>query len=139
MRALNARSDSGVTSARDISVTFTQQMDSNSRPPCLQQLPTFQPMSIPVFSLGIYCAEDFSHALETTNSEIVHWRINSFKIPVAKAGKEFAHELFRLFLSFASASSMESIALKAARVLPSCSSKSHIACQKRRNKWLLLR
>ena len=82
----------------------------------LKLKPTLQPMSTPVFSGGIYCAEDFAHALEATYSEIVHWRINSFKVPAGKAGKEFVHGLFRLFLAFASASSMESIALRAAMV-----------------------
>ena len=34
-----------------------------------------QPMSTPMFSWGIHNAEDFSHALEATYSEAVHWRI----------------------------------------------------------------
>ena len=67
---------------------------------------------------GSYCAADLSHALEATYSEIVHWRINSFKVPASKAAKEFVYELSRLFLIFASASSMVSIALRAVIVLP---------------------
>ena len=98
--------------------TPTQHPDSISFPPCSPQLPTFQPTSMPVFSWGNHNAEDFSHALEASYSEVVHWRLNSFKVPLGKAGKEFVHELSRLFLAFASASSMESIALKATIVLP---------------------
>ena len=84
-----------------------------STPECL-----FQPTSSPVFSWGIHNTDDFSHALEATYSEVVHWRINNFKVPWDKVGKEFVHELSRLFSAFASASSMESIALRATIVLP---------------------
>ena len=63
----------------------TQQADSILCPPRPQQLPTFQLMNTPVFSWGIHNAEDFSHALEATYSEVVHWRINSFKVPTGKA------------------------------------------------------
>ena len=83
------------------------------------QLLTFQPTSAPVFSWEIHNADDFSHALEATYAEVVQWRLNKFKVPMGKAGKEFLHELSRMFLAFASSSSMESIALKATvNVLP---------------------
>ena len=72
-------------------------------------------MNMMVFSWGIHNADDFSHVLEATYSEVVQWRLNSFKIPLGRVGKEFVYELSRLFLAFASASSMESI--KAAIVL----------------------
>ncbi len=72
---------------------------------------------------------------------MVHWRINNFKVPWGKVGKEFVHELSRLFSAFASASSMESIALRAAIVLPilllqkphrKSKAKEHAACLERR-------
>ena len=94
-----------------------------------------------MFSWGILNADDFSHALEATYSEVVHWRINSFKVPGGKVGKEFVHELSRLFAAFASASSMESIALKATIVLPilllqkphrKSKAKEHATCLERR-------
>ena len=62
-------------------------------------------------------------------------------MPASKAGKEFTHELSRLFLAFASASSMESVALRAAIVLPilllqkphrKSKAKEHAACLDRR-------
>ena len=94
-----------------------------------------------MFSWGIHNAEDFSQALEATYSETVHWRINSFKVPTGKAGKEFVQELSRLFSAFASAFSMESIALRAATVLPilllqnphrRSKAKEHATCLERR-------
>jgi hypothetical protein len=63
------------------------------------------------------------------------------EVPVAKSGKEFVRELSRLFSAFASASSMESIALKATVVMPilllqkphrRSKTKDHIACLERR-------
>ena len=135
---MNAASENGVNS---VPGTSAQQLDSISCPPCPQQLPTFQPMNTPVFSWGIHNADDFSHALEATYSEVVHWRLNSLKVPAGKAGKEFVRELSRLFSAFASASSMESIALRAAIVLPilllqkphrKSKAKEHAECLERR-------
>ena len=50
--------------------------------------------------------------------ELPIMRKNSFNIPRGKAGKTFTNELARLFLAFASGSVLESVALKAAIVLP---------------------
>lgn len=85
-------------------------------------------MSTPVFSWGTYNAEDFSHALEAAYSEVVHWRLN--KVPSGRTGKEFVHELSHLFSAFASASSVESIALKATIILPIL--QNHIVDKKQR-------
>ena len=56
--------------------------------------------------------------METIYSEVVHWRRNCFTVPHGKAGKEFVGELSRLYLAFASASALKTIALKAVTVLP---------------------
>ena len=98
-------------------------------------------MRRPSFRWGSLNADDFSHALEGTYSEVVHWRLNNFKIPMGKSGKEFVRELSSLFSAFASASSMESSALKATVVVPilllqkphrRSKTKDHTACQERR-------
>ncbi|XP_064399254.1 uncharacterized protein LOC135345735 [Halichondria panicea] len=81
-------------------------------------LPNFLPISTPNFTWGIHSATDFTQIIEATYSEVVHWRPNYFTIPLGKVGKEFVRELSRLFLAFATESSMESIALRAATVLP---------------------
>ena len=44
---------------------------------------------------------------------------NSFVVPFGKRGHEFTSELFRLFLAFATASSLECIALKATIIVMS--------------------
>ena len=139
--ALRGNGATGTPGAQSDSATSTQQADSISCPPCPQHLPTFQPMNTPVFSWGIHNAEDFFHALEATYSEVVYWRMNSFKVHTGKAGKEFTNELSRLFLALASASSMETVALKAATVLlilllqkphHRSKAKEHVACLERR-------
>ena len=72
------------------------------------------------------------HALEATYSEVVHWRLNSFKVPPGKAGKEFVQELSRMFHAFATASTMESVALRATIACRSCSFKSHTVDRRQR-------
>ena len=109
------------------------------------QLPPFTPANDPVFTWGTFNAPDFTHSLEATYSEVVHWRRNRFTVPLSKAGKEFVDELSYLFQAFASASALESIALKSATILPilllqkphkASKTKEHITCLERRlKKW----
>ena len=105
------------------------------------QLPSYTPTNVPSFRWGSLNADDFSHALEGTYAEVVHWRRNNFKVPTGKSGKEFVRELSSLFSAFASASSMESIALKATVIMPilllqkphrRSKTKDHITCLERR-------
>ena len=112
--------------------------DSIQCPPDEPQLPPHVPMNAPSFLWGSLNADDFSHALEGTYSEVVHWRLNNFKVPAGKNGKEFVRELSNLF---SSASSMESIALKATVIMPilllqkpnrRSKTKDHVACLGRR-------
>ncbi len=72
---------------------------------------------------------------------MTHWKRNSFSIPYGKAGRSFVNELTRLYQAFGSASAMESVALKAAIVLPilllqkpskKFKPKDHITCLERR-------
>ena len=51
-------------------------------------------------------------------AEVVHWMRNCFTVPFGKAGKDFVRELSKLYLAYGSASALESVALKAAIVLP---------------------
>ena len=75
--------------------------DSIQCPPDEPQLPPHLPMNAPSFLWGSLNADDFSHALEGTYSEVVHWRLNNFKVPAGKNGKEFVRELSNLFSAFA--------------------------------------
>ena len=70
------------------------------------------------FDWGNLSGEDFTHVIDATYAEIVHWRRNLFKIPSGKEGRAFVSELARLYRSYAEASTLESVALKAAAVMP---------------------
>ena len=105
------------------------------------QLPPPEPVSRPGFTWGNHSAADFVNILEATYAEVVHWRRNIFTVPFGKAGREFVGELSKLYHAFASASALESIALKAATVFPilllqkprrASKAKEHAACLERR-------
>ena len=81
-------------------------------------LPPFTPMAIPTFCWGKYEATHFIDLLNTTYKEAIHWKLNLFKIPYGTAGKAFTQELGRLIKAFAESSALESIALKAATIMP---------------------
>ena len=92
-------------------------------------------MNTTVFSWGIHNADDFSHALEAIYSEVVHWRLKCLQVRLERS------LCVPLFSAFASASSMESIALRAAIVLPilllqkphrKSKAKEHAECLERR-------
>ena len=81
-------------------------------------LPSYESAVTPNFLWGDIDGESFAHSIDCCYAEIVHWRRNLFKTPSGKAGKSFVRELSRLFRAFGDASAMESVALKAAMVLP---------------------
>ena len=98
-------------------------------------------MAKPVFSWENCGSESFAQSLEDAYCEVVHWRPNYFKIPQGKSGKSFTSELARLFKAYATGSALESVALKAATILPilalqkpsrSSKYKAHVTCLERR-------
>ncbi len=97
---------------------------SHSRQPpargCLAEpeLPQFITPADPVFSWGEYDCSTFVNSLNAAFNEAVHWRTNLFKVPHGNAGKSFVTELVRLFNAFTSKSALETIALKAATLMP---------------------
>ena len=62
--------------------------------------------------------EAFSKSISLTYEEIVHWRRNLFKVPSSRMGKALVVEITRMFRAYTDASALESIALKAAMVVP---------------------
>jgi hypothetical protein len=62
--------------------------------------------------------ETFACSINRSYEVIVHWRRNLFKIPSGKAGKAFIRELTRMFRAYADGSALESVAMKAAMVMP---------------------
>lgn len=98
-----------------------------------------------MFIWGEYDSEHFTNTLNTAYAEAVHWKMNPFKVPYGKAGKSFVSELARHCKAFATCSALESIALKAATLMPillqkfACKStaKDHVTCSERRlNTWM---
>ena len=81
-------------------------------------LPSFKPTSKSSFVCGECDSSILVHQMDGAFEEVVMWRRNCFKVPHGRAGKSFVQELSRLFSAFASASTMEAFALKAATLLP---------------------
>ena len=61
---------------------------------------------------------EFSSRIDTAYEALLSWRRNLFQLPSGKAGKSFVAEQARLFEAFAAGSVLESVALKAALVMP---------------------
>ncbi len=106
-----------------------------------RELPSFSPAPMPTFKWGSLDGPDIAQVISASYAEAVCWRRNVFAVPSGKAGKEFVLELARLFRAYAEGSALESIALKAAMVMPqlllqkpSLGSKArdHAACLERR-------
>ena len=89
---------------------------------------------------------DFCVMINSAYDEIVHWKRNVFLLPTGRVGKLFVQELARIYQSFADASPMECIALKACSVMQALllqkpfvksKTKDHISYLERRLKqWL---
>ena len=125
--------------------------DSSSDSPLVSivsapSLPEYPCLNPPTFTWGNLNGPDFTKLLDSTYTKVLLWRRNCFSVPTGKAGREFVSELARLYQAFGSASALESVALKAAIVLPilllqkpskSSKCKDHIKCLERRlQHWL---
>ena len=106
-------------------------------------LPSFPQCHEPAFTWGIVDGASFTHSITCCYAEVVHWRRNVFKIPSGKSGNSFIRELTRLIRAYAEGSAMESVALKAAMIMPSLllqkshrtsKAKDHVAQLERRLK-----
>ena len=61
----------------------------------------------------------FKDVITHCYEKVVHWKRNMIKVPSGKSGNLFVKELTRLFQAYVSDSALQSVALKAAMVLPS--------------------
>ena len=68
--------------------------------------------------MGEFDGPDFVHIVNTAYAESVHWRRSIFAVPSSKGGKNFVLELSRLICAYADLCALESIALKAAMLMP---------------------
>ena len=89
-----------------------------STPAMIADLPPFVPISTPNFRWGDVDGETFTCSINRIYKVIVHWRRNLFKVPSGKAGKAFVQELTRMLRAYADSSALESVAMKAAMVMP---------------------
>ena len=95
---------------------------TSSEPDCEAQehapLPPFNSIQPPKFVWGTIDGESLARSISCCYSETVHWKKNLFKIPSGKSGISFVKEMTRLFQAYADSSTLESIAIKAAMVMP---------------------
>ena len=96
--------------------------------------------SSPYFKWRSCDGTNFQESILKAYNKIVHWHCNLFQIPSEKAWKLVVKELTHLFEAYAEATTLDSVAITAATVLPSlilqkphCSSKKkeHIKCIER--------
>ena len=80
-------------------------------------LPSFKVLTQTPFVWGDYDSTSFMTSLSAAYLEVVHWKRNTFQVPLGKGGKEFVKELSRLFRAYSEPSALEPIALKAISVL----------------------
>ena len=81
-------------------------------------LPHFEELADPNFVWGSLDGPTCVSVISDSYDVVVHWRPNLFRLPAGRVGEHFIKELSRLFSAFASKSSLESVALKAAFLLP---------------------
>ncbi len=81
-------------------------------------------MAEPNFNWGLLEGPSCVRVISDCYDEVTRWKPNLFSVPFGNTGERFVVELTRLFNCYASASSLESIALKAAYLFP------HLVLQK---------
>ena len=77
----------------------------------------FEPSVAPSFVWGTLNGHNCVSIIDKCYSVAVLWRPNLFKILNGKVGESFVKELSRLFNAYATASALESVAMKAAFLL----------------------
>ena len=84
----------------------------------MPSLPSYAEASAPLFKWGTLNGKVAVKTISDCYDEATSWRRNIFKIPSGKSGNLFVKELTRLFNAFGEGTALESIALKAAMLLP---------------------
>ena len=73
-------------------------------------------------AMFVWCSgltsSEFLARLNTAYSEVVHWKQNLFTIPYCSAGHSVIKDLSSLFRAYCDSTALETVALKAAMVLP---------------------
>ena len=104
-------------------------------------LPMYRSMDTGNCSWNNLTGDEFSRAIQTAYTQIVHWKHNLFQVPSGTYGKEFVCELARLFTEYANESTLEAFLIKAAMSMPALAlqkphakskTREHITCLARR-------
>ena len=80
-------------------------------------LPSPLPLQEATFKWGEADSAEVTNALNRAYAEVVHWKKNTFTIPVGSTGMGFVLELSKLLRAYAESSALEGIALKAYTVM----------------------
>ena len=75
-------------------------------------------MNEPNFLWGTVDGTNFSRSINSAYHQAIHWRHNLFQVPWGKAGTSFVSELAYLFRSYGESTALESVALRAAMLMP---------------------
>ncbi len=75
------------------------------------------PMANTSFVWGDYDSASIVLSLNVANSEVVHWRKNTFLVSIGNTGQAFVSKLCNLYRAYANGSALEAAALKACTVL----------------------
>lgn len=81
-------------------------------------LPPFPTAEAPSFVWGSLDGPACVIAINECYRSAIHWRPNLFSVPSGRTGEVFTNELSRLFSSYGTASSLESVAMTAAFLFP---------------------
>ena len=102
---------------RALAVSISQEVMTNETGE-MYSLPAFSVAQEPNFMRAEVDGVSFAGAVDCAYTEVIHWRRNVFKVPSEKTGKAFAAELSRFLRAYANGSTLETIALKCAMILP---------------------
>ena len=110
---------------------LTVSLISHSSPQIpLHSLPPHSHMEEPNFTWGTIDGISFSNAINSAYYKVIHWKHNLFSIPWGRAGTSFISELASLFRAHGEKSSLESVSLHAAMVMPALLLQKPHACSK---------
>lgn len=98
----------------DLNTTSTTPPENSTMP----SLPEFKETTYSQAAWQDISGEDFVKAIDEAYNQTVHWVPNLFMLPSGSSGKQFIVELAKLYDAFASESSYESFAIKAAMTMP---------------------
>lgn len=84
----------------------------------IQALAHFHSMVGAVFFWGFLDGSTCVSRISECYDEAIHWKPNIFRLPAGRAEENFVKELTCLFNDYANVSALESVAIKAAHLLP---------------------